>query len=170
MRFRVTALLAVTTALGASAVALAAVAPKAHTAFLYVEFGHFSIALDTKASKQVTAGAANPTGGQHPVSGILVVCPSTIPGAPVRELHLGFPGATLRPVKGHYTFSRSYTQRNAPLVTPVGGHTTVLAAVKVKVTGTATSARLITGTVSVTVPECSLKTSRYRAKFLSTLP
>jgi hypothetical protein len=97
-----------------------------------------------------------------PTSGVLLVCPSSTPGGPVSELHIGFPGATLTLRKHHYSFRVSYTERSARLAVVGASHGTLLRAT-VKMTGTVRTAKLITGTVSVKASGCNLSTSSYRA-------
>jgi hypothetical protein len=170
MRTRHVLPLAAVLLLATSAAAMAAVKLKPHTAFFFVEFGRFSISLDSKSAKQIDAGIADPVGNQHPVSGVLVVCPSQTPGGPVTELHVGFPGATLKLAGRHYGFTRSYTEAGARLVALGPGGSTTRESAKVEVTGTVIGAKLITGTVAVTAPGCNLRSSKYRAKLLSSLP
>lgn len=166
---RVAVCLATVLALCASALAASAVAPKPHAAYLGLEFGHFSISLDTKG-KRLLAGPAGPLLSAHPVSGALEVCQAKAPGEPVRELHVGFPGATLKRSGGHYSFKRSYVENGAHLVVVQGQSTTTVSGVRVSVTGTVVSAKLITGTISIASPGCELSTRKYRAKFFGTLP
>ena len=69
---------------------------------------------------------------------------------------------------GRYGFSRSYTEKNVSKLVP--GGTTTIKSVKIKLTATVATAKLITGTVSVKAAGCSLKSSTFRAKFTQTLP
>jgi hypothetical protein len=153
----------------ASAAAAPAIAPKPHATYIDLEFGHFSVTLDTKG-KRILAGPAGPLLGAHAVSGALEVCPASAPGEPVRELHVGFPGATLAKSGRHYTFKRSYTENHAHVVVIPGQATTTVSGVRVSITGVVTSAKLITGTIAITAPGCSLTARKYRAKYFGALP
>ena len=169
MRWASRTILCIAPTVAICAVASAAVAPRPHASYLGLEFGHFSIILDTNG-KRIVAGSAGPSTGQHPVSGALVVCPASVPGEPVRELHVGFPGATLKAAGHRYRFKRSYTENKAHLVVVVGQVTTTVTGVHVSVTGTVVNPTLIVGTISVTASGCDLSSRNYRAKFISTLP
>jgi hypothetical protein len=96
-----------------------------------------------------------------------VVCPASVPGEAVRELHVGFPGAALKVTRGHYRFRRTYTENNAHLVVVVGQVTTTVSGVHVSITGTVLSPKLITGTISLTAPGCNLSARQYRAKIFT---
>ncbi len=170
MRFGLNLLVAtVVILLTTTTAGLAAVAPRAHSAFIYVQVGSFSVTLDTKTATKVIAGVANPAGAQHPRSGVLVVCPATVPNGPLSLLHIGFPGVGLTPVNGHYKFRRLYIERHARLVTLGTGAISSAGAVVVRITGTARSAKLITGTISVNAAGCALPSSTYKAKFFGPL-
>lgn len=149
-----------------SAVAGATATPKRNASYLGLEFGHFSIALDTQG-KRISAGPAGPLTGQLPRSGALVVCPASVPGEAVRELHVGFPGAALKVTRGRYRFKRSYTENKAHLVVVVGQVTTTVSGVHVSITGTVVSSKLITGTISLTASGCNLSARKYSAKLYS---
>jgi hypothetical protein len=161
--------LTLTLALCASAGAAAAIAPKPHATYLGLEFGHFSITLDT-SGRRLLAGPTGPLLTAHAVSGALAVCPASAPGEPVRELHVGFPGATLRKSGTRYTFKSSYTENHAHLVVVAGQATTTVSGIRVSITGTVASAQAITGTIAITAPNCNLTARKYRAKFFATLP
>jgi hypothetical protein len=161
--------LTMTLAVCASAAAAPAIAPKPHATYIGLEFGHFSITLDTKG-KRILTGPAGPLLAPHAVSGALEVCPASAPGEPVRELHVGFPGATLQKSGRRYTFKRSYTENHAHLVVVLGQATTTVSGVRVSITGVVTSAKLITGTIAIAAPSCNLTARKYRAKYFGTLP
>lgn len=161
--------LALTAAVCAVANAAVAVAPRPNASYIGLEFGHFSISLDTKG-KRILAGPAGPLLSSHPVSGALEVCQAKAPGEPVRELHVGFPGATLKKAGHRYGFKRSYIENSAHLVVIPGQATTTVGGVRVSITGTVASAKLITGTISITSPGCELTVRKYRAKFFGDLP
>ncbi len=122
--------------------------------------GSFSIALDTKTARQITAGKPGGRLRPHQVSGVLVLCPAIKPGSPVRELQVGFSGAKLK--DKHLRFAVSYPQKHARLAVLNTGATTLVSA-KLTVTGTVATAKLITGTVSVNAGGCSLRASNYQA-------
>ena len=158
---------------GATAVAAGAavVLPASHSLYLGVAKGHFEIQLKTGAATQISAGVPKLKGGAL-VSSILVVCPVGAGGL-VTELHVGFPGARLAVTKHRLGFARSYTFRHAALVaiTSKGfGKTTIIPSVRASVTGVVTSSKLITGTVSVSAPDCSLRRSTYKAPFFRSVP
>jgi hypothetical protein len=150
-------------ALGAlGSVATAAVTPKPGSVYFYVSHGHFSITLQAKTAKRLAPGNIAANIG---VSGVLTVCPPSGNGAVV-ELQASFPGAKLKLSHRHYGFAFSYRLKHARLnviAGPAAGTHTSIAA-RVKVSGTVASAKLITGTVSVTAKGCSLPASRYRAR------
>jgi hypothetical protein len=158
-----------TLAVCASAAAAPAIAPKPHATYIGLEFGHFSITLDT-SGKRILAGPAGPLLAAHAVSGALEVCPASAPGEPVRELHVGFPGTALKKSGRRYTFKRSYTENHAHLVVVVGQATTTVSGVRVSITGVVTSAKLITGAIAIAEPGCNLTARKYRAKYFGTLP
>ena len=166
MRRALTAMLCVVVTASVCAVAAATVAPKRHASYLGLEFGHFSVVLDTQG-KRISAGLAGPLNGQLPTSGALVVCPASAPGEAVRELHVGFPGAALKVTRGRYRFKRSYTENKAHLVVVVGQVTTTVSGVRVSITGTVASPKLITGTISLTASGCSLSARKFSAKLFS---
>jgi len=163
MRHRLSMLLASLLVLAVGSTAVAAVTPKPHTDYFFLASGNFSITLNTKGPKQLTGGQALPMGATRPTTGILLVCPTSAAGGPVVELHLGFPGARLTLKRGHYGFARSYTENHAKLVALPAGAPNTLTGVRVRVSGTVTSARVITGSVSVQARGCSLAASRFRA-------
>lgn len=156
-------------AICASAAAAPAIAPKPHATYIGLEFGHFSITLDT-SGRRILAGPAGPLLTAHAVSGALAVCPAGAPGEPVRELHVGFPGATLKNSGHGYTFKRSYTENHAHLVVIPGQATTSVSGLRVSITGTVASAQAITGMIAITAPGCNLTARKYRAKLFATLP
>lgn len=161
--------LTLTLAVCASAGAAPAIAPKPHATYIGLEFGHFSITLDT-SGRRILAGPAGPLLSAHAVSGALAVCPASAPGEPVRELHVGFPGAALRKSGARYTFKSSYTDNHAHLVVVSGQATTTLSGIRVSITGTVVSTQAITGTIAITAPGCNLTSRKYRAKFFTLLP
>jgi hypothetical protein len=163
MRRRPSVLIASLLVLATGSTALAAVVPKPNTDYFFLASGSFSITLNTKGRKQLTAGTALPVGATRPSTGVLLVCPTSVAGGPVVELHLGFPGARLMLKRGRYGFARSYTENHAKLVALPAGAPSTLKGVRVRVSGTVTSAKLITGSVSVQAPGCSLRASRFRA-------
>jgi hypothetical protein len=170
MRSGLSGLIAAAVALLLSSSALAAATPKSHSSFFYVEVGTFSITLDIKSSKKILAGPAYSLTAQYPTSAVLVVCPQAVANGPFTELHLGFPGAALKLVKGRYAFTRSYTEKNGKLAVVGTSATKSEPSASIKVTGTVMSSKLITGTVSVNAPGCSLKSSKYKAKLFRAIP
>jgi hypothetical protein len=168
MRARYAALVTALVLVATSAAAMAAVTPRHPASFFYVKVGTVSITLDTNAAKQIAAGKPNPA-AKLPVSGIIVVCSARGPGGSFVELHIAFPGAKLKPAKGHYGFTSLYTDSHARRAV-VGAHNFTLLRAKVKVNGTVSSAKLITGTISVSANGCDLKPTNYKAKFFRALP
>lgn len=150
---------------------MAVVRPPRHAEFFYVATGHFGITLDTNAARQIAAGRLD-LPRQFAVSGVIVVCPTSV-NTSVSELLLGFPGAKLKLMRGHYRFTRFYAWKHARLNIISGarsGTHTFLKSATVKVTGTVASAKLITGTVSVKANGCNLPSSHYQATFRKTVP
>jgi hypothetical protein len=164
MRRRSSMLIASPLVLATGSTALAAVTPKPHTDYFFLASGSFSITLNTKGPMQLTGSQALPMGATRPSTGVLLVCPASVAGGPLAELHVGFPGARLKLQGKYYGFTRSYTENNAKLVVLSTGATSTVRSVKVRVTGTVATAKLITGTVSVQAPGCSLKPSKFRAQ------
>ena len=162
MRAARSALLACALAITCSALAMAAALPKTHTDYIYVHHAQplFSVNLATSSATRLVASHPRPK--TFPSSSLLVLCPGST-SSHATELQMGFAGARLTRRNGHYRFRVSYTESHADLVAfpkdVVTGHESA----HVTITGTVESAKLITGTVSVTAKGCSLKTSRYRA-------
>jgi hypothetical protein len=161
MRVPRCALIASALALTFCAVAVAAVLPKAHTAYMYVKHGKlaFAVNLATRSANQL--GASKPRSTVFPSSSLLVLCQGTS-GAPT-ELQMGFPGATLTLRNRRYGFHVSYTENRADLVTFGKSITIAHESAHATVTGTVEKTKLIAGTVSVTANGCNLKTSKYKA-------
>ena len=155
--------LAAIAVVGVSSVALAAVAPKPSSAFFYVARGHFSITLVTGArATRIQSGTPASTAER---SLLLVACPASAAGS-VSEVLIGFPGAKLRIKHGRYRFTSSYAwkrPRHNIVAGPGAGTHTTLKSATVKVSGTVSKARLITGTVSVKAAGCNLPSSHFRA-------
>jgi hypothetical protein len=146
-----------------SSVAVAAVSPRPGSDFFYVSHGHFSITLVTTA-KGRQIGPGKPDSAVL-VSDVLLVCPSSS-STSVSELLVGFPGVKLKLSHGHYRFTISYRwkhPRHNIIAGPGAGSHTILKSASVKVNGTVSKPKLITGTVSVKAHGCTLPTSHYRA-------
>jgi hypothetical protein len=156
MRFRGAALVVTALALLFCPVVAAAL-PKAHARYFYLKRGTFSLTLSTGSAKRIVSGK------RAGASSILVVCPTTTPGA-VSELQMGFPGANLKLRHGHFSFNVIYTEGRADIVSiaPVFGQISHERAT-VTVTGSIHNSKLIVGTVSVVAPTCNLPKSGYRA-------
>jgi hypothetical protein len=79
-------------------------------------------------------------------------------GSATKTAQIGFPGATLKLSGGRYAFSVKWTD-HSKLVTPKsgGGERITHIKLKVKMTGTVKSAKLITGTLKVTGGKCTTK-------------
>ena len=157
-----------------SAVALAATRPLAHTDFLFVSPSRFGVTLDTKASGVLQVGSPAPPNAPavYAHSGIIVVCPTGADGA-ISELNVGFPGAKLKLSKGHYRFKLTYTWKQPHIhviVGPGAGSYTAAAPGRVAISGTVTSAKLITGTIAVHEPGCELPRSSFRAARFRSIP
>jgi len=148
--------------------AASAARPTAHSSYGFRKAGRFSVTLNTIAATQISSSPANVLGSQFPITGIGVTCPGKKVSGRSPFLDLGFPGATLKLKHGHYGFSRAYTERGVSKLVP--GATTTLKSVKIKLSATVATSKLITGTVSVKAAGCSLKSSTFRAKFTQTLP
>jgi hypothetical protein len=155
--------LAAIAVVGVSSAALAAVAPKSSSEFFYVARSHFSITFATGArATRIKPGTPASTAEQ---SLVLVVCPASATGS-VSEVLIGFPGAKLRIKHGRYRFTSSYSwkrPRHNIVSGPGAGTHTTLKSATVKVSGTVSKAKLITGTVSVKATGCNLPSSHFRA-------
>ena len=169
MRTRSIVLLMLVAALGTGvAEAASAAKPAAHSSYGYLKAGHFTVTLNTVTATQISSSPANVLGSQFPITGIGVTCPGKKVAGRSPFLDLGFPGATLKLKHGHYGFSRADTEKNVSKLLP--GGTTTIKSVKIKLTATVATAKLITGSVSVKAAGCALKTSNFRATFTQTLP
>ena len=83
---------------------------------------------------------------------------------------MGFPGAKLGLGKDGYSFSVSYTEKHAALVTYGKPVTTVHESASATISGTVVKAKQISGTISVAAAGCGLKTSTYKAKPITAWP
>lgn len=142
--------------------AWAAVTPRHPAGFLYVKYGSFSVSLATKSATEIAPVSPSASRG---ASGVLVLCP----GSPATELHVGLRAAKLEPADGQLGFRLAYTERHARLVV-LKTRASRQVTVKLTVTGTVVSASKIAGTVAVSAGGCSLKPSKYHARFVMTLP
>ena len=148
--------------------AASAAKPTAHSSYGFLKAGHFSVTLNTVTATQIASSPPNVLGSQFPITGIGITCPGKKVAGRSPFLDLGFPGATLKLRHGHYGFTRAYTEKAVSKLLP--GATTTIKSVKIKLTATVATTKLITGTVSVRAAGCSLKTSSFRARFTQTLP
>jgi hypothetical protein len=115
-----------------------------------------SLTLVTGAAnpKRIEKGAAA-AGSQFAMSGGAVQCPKEKKGEGFHEVPFavfGFPGATLKLVKGVYGFSKTTKEKTSAL-----GGTGSSFTLKVKIVGTVTSPTLISGTVQATGGPCTMK-------------
>ena len=115
-----------------------------------------SLTLVTSATnpKRIESGQAA-VGSQYAMSGGAVQCPKAKRGTGVHETPFavfGFPGATLKMVKGAYGFSKTSKEKTSALGS-AGGEFKL----KVKIVGKVISPTMISGTVKVTGGPCTIK-------------
>ncbi len=153
--------------------ATAAAPPLPKTAKAYSTGGlvhGVSLTLVTSATnpKRIEKGEAA-VGSQYAMSGGGVQCPKAKKGEGSHEVPFavfGFPGATLKMVKGAYGFSKTTKERTSALGSPVAEFK-----LKVKIVGKVTSPTSIRGTVKVTGGPCTRKKPvSFKAKLDPKLP
>jgi hypothetical protein len=153
--------------------ATAAAPPLPNTAKGYSTGGFthgVSLTLVTSATspKRIEKGVAA-VASQFAMSGGAVQCPKAKKGEGFHEVPFavfGFPGATLKLVKGVYGFSKTVKEKTSAL----GGAGTAFT-LKVKVVGTVTSSTSIRGTVKAAGGPCTMKKSvSFTAKLDPKLP
>lgn len=143
--------------LAGAATATAPPLPKTAKAYSTDGFAHrVSLTLVTSASnpKRIEKGAAA-AGSQFALSGGAVQCPKAKKGEGFHEVPFaifGFPGATLKLVKGAYGFSKTTKEKTSAL-----GGTGAEFKLKLKIVGTVTSSTSIRGTVKATGGPCTMK-------------
>lgn len=154
-----------------AATAAAPPLPKTAKAYSTSGFAHgVSLTLVTSATnpKRVEKGEAA-AGSQFALSGGAVQCPKAKKGDGFHEVPFavfGFPGVTLKIVKGSYGFSKTIREKTSAL-----GSTGAEFKLKVKIVGAVTSPSSIKGTVKVTGGPCTRKKPvSFRAKLDPKLP
>jgi hypothetical protein len=121
---------------------------------------HLRIAFISHGTTVIDLAPAGAGGSQYDEGHILLNCPAVSKDALVAP---GFGKITLKRGKENLSFSISYSAKNVYAGYPGEGVTT-LGSVKVHLTGTVTSASVITGTVQMTGKPCTTPTYTYSAK------
>lgn len=153
--------------------AAAAAPPLPKTAKAYSTGGYahgVSLTLVTSATnpKRIEKGDAA-VGSQFAMSGGAIQCPKAKKGEGFHEVPFavfGFPGATLKMIKGAYGFSKTAKEKTSAL-----GSTGAEFKLKVKIVGRVTNSSSIKGTVKATGGPCTTKTPvSFTAKLNAKLP
>ena len=148
---------------GTGTAAGAASAPRlwAHHAYSW-RHGTFHGDLIATSTTKLAPGADNVLGSQYPTSAVVLQCPK-IPhaGASPPFAVVGFPGVRLKRSHGRFGFASTYA--HTVELNFDGGEAPVPIRVTVTIAGSVTSAKKISGKITIKAKGCSLRRTSFVA-------